>query len=78
MDDSYKHGSGLSICTDSYSEQEILILVNVLNNKFNIDCNMMNRKIDQYRIYVKVKSLNHLRNLVLPYFVPSMLYKLQL
>jgi hypothetical protein len=38
----------------------------------------MNRKVDQYRIYIKAESLNHLRNLVLPYLIPSMLYKLQL
>lgn len=76
MDDSYKHSSGLSICTESYSEQEVLLLISVLKEKFNIDCNPMKRDSNKFRIYVKAKSLNDLRNLVSPYFVPSMLYKI--
>lgn len=56
MDDSYKHSSGVSICTDSFTEQEVLILVTVIKDKFNIDCSIMNRKPGQFRIYIKSKS----------------------
>jgi hypothetical protein len=76
MDDSYKHSSGLSMCTESYSEQEVLLLVSVLKEKFNIDCNPMKRNSNKFRIYIKSKSLNELRKLVSPYFIPSMMYKI--
>jgi hypothetical protein len=76
MDDSHKHSSGLSICTDSYSEQEVLLLISVFKEKFNIHCSPMKRGSNKLRIYVKAKSLNDLRNLVSPYFIPSMIYKI--
>jgi LAGLIDADG DNA endonuclease family len=76
MDDSCKHGSGLSICTESYSEQEVLLLIYVLKEKFNIDSNPMKRNSNKFRIYIKSKSLNDLRKLVSPYFIPSMMYKI--
>lgn len=76
MDDSYKHSSGLSICTESFTEQEVLLLISVLKEKFNLNCNPMKRPPNNFRIYVKAKSLNHLRNLVSPYFVPFMMYKI--
>jgi hypothetical protein len=61
MDDSCKHSSGLSICTESYSEQEVLLLISVLKEKFNIDSNPMKRNSNKFRIYIKSKSLNDLR-----------------
>ena len=76
MDDSYKHSSGLSICTESYSEQEVLLLISFLKEKFNIDSNPMKRNSNKFRIYIKSKSLNDLRKLVSPYFLPSMMYKI--
>jgi hypothetical protein len=78
MDDSHRHSSSISICTDSYTEQEVLLLITVLNDKFNLNCNIMDRKPGQFRIYIKSKSLNNLRDIVTPYFIPSLLYKLHL
>lgn len=77
MDDSFKHSSGLSICTESYSEQEVLLLISILKEKFNLECNPMKRSLNKYRIYVRSSSLNNLKSLVSDYFVPSMKYKIR-
>jgi len=58
MDDAYKHSSGVSICTESYTEHEVLILVGVFKEKFNLDCTPMKRNANRFRIYVKTKSLD--------------------
>lgn len=76
MDDSCRHGTTLSICTESFSEQEVLLLISVLKEKFNIQCNPMKRGTNKFRIYVRTRSLNDFSNLVSPYFIPSMMYKL--
>jgi hypothetical protein len=38
MDDGMKAGEGLRLCTDSYTYSDILILIDMLKNKFNIEC----------------------------------------
>lgn len=77
MDDSYKHIYGLSICTGYFPVREVLLLISVLKEKFNIDCNPMKRNINKYRIYIKSRPLNGLRKFISPYFVPSMMYKIR-
>lgn len=77
MDDGYKHSSGFSICTDSYSKEEVELLINLLKNKFNLNSNIMKRRVNSFRIYIRKKSIENLRTLVGPYFHESMLYKLK-
>lgn len=70
--------SGLILCTDSYSIQDVLRLINVLIIRYDLKCSIHNPKKGHYRIYISKKSIPKLRKLVLPYIVPSMLYKLHL
>ncbi len=76
MDDGYKHSSGVSLCTDSYTKEEVLLLINILKNKFNLNSNLMKHGVNNFRIYIKKESIENLKTLVKPYFIPSMLYKL--
>jgi hypothetical protein len=61
------------------------LLSQMLKTKFGLDCTVQhlykgkgNTPKDKYSIYFKVKSLPKLRELVVPYMHPSMLYKLGL
>ena len=78
MDDGGKDGNGLLLYTDSFSKEEVFMLIQALKNKFNLDTNMRHIKKKQYKIYVKINSMELLRNIVKPYKGPGMLYKIGL
>jgi len=66
---------GLVLCTDSFTLQEVVLLVNVLIVRYNFTCTIRINKPGQYRIYISNKSMDSLRKIVLPYMDDSMLYK---
>jgi hypothetical protein len=72
---------GLILCTNSYSIQDVIRLMNVLMIRYRLDCNLSlkrrkNKKIE-YMIYIRERSMPILRKFVKPYFHPSMLYKIK-
>lgn len=69
---------GLTLCTDSYSIKDTILLLNVLIIKFNLKCSIYTVKPEQYRIRIWTESMVTLQNLVKPYILPSMLYKIGL
>jgi len=83
---SSKRGKGLILCTDSYSIKEIVILINILKIKFNIDSSIRyhisvspnNKHIKKRvaRIYMDKINLDKIKPFIVPYFVESMLYKI--
>lgn len=77
MDDGYKQSSSLVLCTDSFTKKEVELLINVLKTKFDLDCTLYlkNKVKGTYRIYIRSKSMDKFKSLVLPYFHESMLYK---
>lgn len=75
MDDGSRDGSGLRINTQCFSQEEQVFLQNVLRAKLGIVVTL-NRDKKQFRLRVRAQSMGYLRNLVIPYFIPSMLYKL--
>ena len=75
MDDGSISESGFYLNTHSYSMKEKLIIKDVLKLKFNLDTNI-HKHGNQFKIYVRAKSMSTLRLLVLPYFSPSFYYKL--
>lgn len=77
MDDGYKSGKGLYIYTESFSLTEIKLLINVLKNKFNLECNY-HKVTNGYRIYIFSTSKINLIKLVKPYFIKEFYYKLEL
>lgn len=77
MDDGSKVNKGLKFSTNSFTYNECLMLVNVLSENFNIKASVQSAgSKDQYIIYVWKESMNDLRNIVNPYIIPEMKYKI--
>ena len=74
--DGYARQHGLIFCTDSYSIEEVVKLVNVLMIKFRVECTIRVHRENQYRIYIRERSMPLVRQIVKSHFYPSMLYKL--
>jgi hypothetical protein len=67
---------GLELCTDSYSLQDTLRILNVWIIRYQLNCTLRTKRPGQYRLYISSKSMPILRSIVSPYFHTSMLYKL--
>lgn len=78
MGDGRARPHGLQICTNCYSLEDTIRLMNVLIIRQNLNCSLHLDGKDKYRIYIKQDSMPLLRTIVTPYFHPSMLYKLGL
>lgn len=72
--------SYLILCTDSYSREDVLHFIDTLKNKFNLSAALVSINKQNlnfyYRVRVNKSSMPHLIELVKPYFIPSMIYKL--
>jgi hypothetical protein len=73
------------IATNNFTLQEVELLRYIFKTKFDLDCTIQllskgggNKLKDKYSLYFKVASLPKLRELVLPFMIPSMKYKLGL
>lgn len=77
MGDGSSRTTGLVLCTDSYTTQEVVLLMNVLKIKYNLNCTLRYHKQGHPRIYIRKQSIDTLRTIVTPYIIPSMMYKLQ-
>ena len=78
MGDGVAKSHGLIICTDSYSIKDVVKLINVLIIKYRLECSIRVHKENQYRIYIKQKSMPLLIEIIKSHIHPSMLYKLNL
>jgi hypothetical protein len=78
MGDATAKPHGLILCTDSYSIEDIVRLINVLIIKFRLDCTIRVERKNQYRIYIRERSMNLIRQIVKPHMCSSMLYKIKL
>lgn len=80
MDDGSADRSGFIFHTNSFTYEEVVLLVKVLKENFDLNCSIHTRKNSvktPYMIYVKADSFTKFVGLVSPYFHPSMMYKLQ-
>jgi len=79
MDDgSKKWGNkvlSMRFCTDSFSEQEINFLTNILSNKFNLEVTKTTGARKHWRLYVSINSYEKIKSLIYPHIIPSMKYK---
>lgn len=82
MDDGYSElGPMYFLCTDNFTLKEVHILQKLLKNKFNLDSGLKIRKNNNkicYRIKILKKSSIDFKNIIKPYIIPSMKYKLKL
>ena len=75
MGDGSKRAKGIVLCTDNFSLQEVVLLVNILILKFDINPTIQRGK-NKVRIYINGKSLMKIKPFILPYFVDHFLYKI--
>jgi hypothetical protein len=75
QDGSRGTSKGLYICTDSFTQTEVKLLVDYITNRYKISCSIHKSK-GRYRIYILAKSVPLVREIVLPHMHQSMLYKL--
>lgn len=76
MDDGTNSGV---LATNSFSLNECILIKDWFKEKWDIDCTIQTQKSKknfQYTIYIRTKSRERFYDLVIPYFIPSMLYKL--
>jgi hypothetical protein len=69
---------GLTLCTDSFSIEDIKQLIFVLTMRYDFKCSVHHPRPNQYRIYFSKKSMESLRKIVAPYVVSSMLQKIKI
>jgi len=77
MGDGAKDRNGLIFCTDSYTVEDTIRLMNVLILRYRLDCTLRSHSSGGFRIYIKTNSMPLLRSIVLPFMHFSMLYKIQ-
>jgi hypothetical protein len=72
------------LCTDNFTLEEVELLILTLNNNFGL-LSGKNQRIKsnkeicwRIRLSSKTENISKLRSLVIPHFIPSMLYKLGL
>lgn len=67
---------GLVLCTDSFTLQKVVLLMNVLRIKYDINSTIQGFNKGKPRIYILPESMLKLRNLVKLHMLSSMWYKL--
>ena len=76
MGDGSVKSHGLIICTDSYTIQDVVRLMNVLIIKYRLELKFRLNSQSQPRILIRQRSMPLLRAIVLPHMCQSMIYKL--
>lgn len=77
MDDGAKVGKGLKFSTNSFTYNECLIIIKALNDNFNIKASIHSAgSNNKYIIYVLKESMDDLRDIVSPYIISEMKYKI--
>jgi hypothetical protein len=77
MDDGSKCNNTVKISTNCFNYEDILFLSSVLFKKYNLITRAQSAGIDRgYVLYISTKSMVEFSNIVKPYMLPSMYYKL--
>jgi hypothetical protein len=77
MGDGTYQSKGITLCTDYYSIEDVIHLMNVLIICYDLKCSLHEYK-GRYRIYISINSMVKLVKIVKPYMIPSMYYKMGL
>lgn len=75
MGDGARSGRGLILCTDSFSAQDIGLLIYTLNSRYGLICTTVVSG-NGHRIRISSRSMDTVREIVGPFMLPSMLYKI--
>nr|YP_009729357.1 putative LAGLIDADG homing endonuclease [Caulerpa ashmeadii]QHQ73269.1 putative LAGLIDADG homing endonuclease [Caulerpa ashmeadii] len=73
------HSNAMRICTENFSLEDIYRIKNALKNLYNIDINLTKKKLKngeiRFRILIPERSSNYFRELIKPYLIECMKYK---
>jgi hypothetical protein len=75
MGDGSKRNKGITLCTDNFTLPEVVLLINILMIKLEINPTLHKEK-NNYRIYINRADLNKIQPHLLPHFVDHFLYKI--
>jgi hypothetical protein len=78
MDDGSVRRKAIDISTYSFSEAEIKFLLRILKEKFDLNGNYYRDRDKGYRMYFNVKETQKLIEIIKPYVIDSMKYKITL
>ena len=70
QDGSRGTSKGLYICTDSFTYTDIQRITQYLTDRYNIKCSI-HKTGGNYRIFILVKSVETVKNLILPFMHSS-------
>lgn len=73
-DGSLSKGGGMTLNLQCFTIQELVLFINVLKIKFDIDCTIHKNR-HQYIVYIKSNSMKKLYPFIKEYIIPSMKYK---
>ena len=79
MDDGSKLGSGFKIASNCFEFSELEELCKLLLEKYNLNCNIHNNKVkgkSTWTLYIKKNSAKSFANIIEPFMLNSMKYKL--
>jgi ubiquinol-cytochrome c reductase cytochrome b subunit len=76
QDDGCKIGSGLKLATNNFKYSDLIFLISLLYKKYNLKTSIHKSNDIQYVIYIWAESMPILVDIVKPYIIPSMKYKL--
>lgn len=78
QDGSRQIGQGVNLATNSFSYEDCVFLANILSSKFSFRTSVVKSgKPNQWKISIWKESMPVLAQLVKPYIIPEMRYKLQ-
>lgn len=75
MGDGAKKNKGITLCTDSFTQKEVIMLINMLIIKFKIQPTLHKEK-SKYRIYINEKNLKEIKPKLEPYIIQHFKYKI--
>jgi len=75
MGDGSIRNKGITLCTDNFTLQEVVMLINIFIIKFNISPTIHKEK-GKFRIYINNNDLMKIKPFIKPYFVDHFLYKI--
>jgi len=76
MGDGAKSRNGLLLCTNSYKIEDVVMLINILMIRYRLNYTLRIHSSGSPMIYISTKLMPLLRSIVLPYMLPSFLYKI--
>jgi len=82
MGDGYWDNGTVMICTDNFSNDEVQLLANTIINNFGNIAKLKQRKRENgvicWRIRISTRRAKILRDIIVPYMILEMLYKLNI